>query len=259
MKRLSVVFLLIFLLGVTSGCALQFRQQDITETDITDEETTPEPPSDDFAPLEPSEPAEPSEDITDFLDDEMGEEPLPPEPPAPPEPEPDPEIGLPPPPVDDWPPPSLDHQGPLDPPETSRINAALAPNGASSRQRAALALTAEGRELAATSNIYLAEKRFERALSVDPSCGQAYLALAELRFDQERWREASDLATKAALRLSSDAYFLSRAHLLAAKAYVNDNNLRQAYQQILFAVEADPGNLHAQQLRLRLERRLGVR
>jgi tetratricopeptide (TPR) repeat protein len=93
--------------------------------------------------------------------------------------------------------------------------------GATTRRRAAIALIIEGHDLQAQDNAYLAEKRFERAVSVDPSCGEAYLALAELRFGQQQWEQAADLSTKAALRLGRDNYFLARAHLVAAKALVN--------------------------------------
>ena len=70
--------------------------------------------------------------------------------------------------------------------------------GGTSKAKAALALAREGRRLLQQGNLSLAERRFEKALSVDASCGQAYLGMAELRYEQGDWQQATALASKAA-------------------------------------------------------------
>jgi len=156
------------------------------------------------------------------------------------------------------PPPPLEKQGPLAQADPTRLSAALSGEGAGGRRRAALALLREGRQLAAEGNDYLAEQRFERALSVDPQCGQAYLALAELRFAQQRWDQAANLGSKAVRRLQGENYFLSRAHLLIAKSFVNNGRASTAYRYAQDAVTADPDNQEARQLLRELEARLGI-
>jgi len=152
----------------------------------------------------------------------------------------------------------MPNEGPLGSVDTGRETTALGGAGEGARRKAALSLTREGRDFLAEGNAYLAEKRFEKALSIDPQSGMAFLGLAELRFGEEKWSQAADLATKAALRMTKEAYFRSRAHLLAAKAMVNDRRPQAALQQARLAIQADPNNREAGILRVRLERFLGV-
>ena len=103
------------------------------------------------------------------------------------------------------------------------------------QKKAALSLAREGQEL-------LRQKQFD---------------LAERRFAQGRWAEAADLASTATLRLRGDGYFLSRAHLLAARALVNNHQASAAYGQVQSALVADPNNREAAVLARQLESYLG--
>lgn len=234
---------------VIAGCALRAQKPPVTERDIV-EETTPEPT--DPKTGKPQQPVDDG-DLTKWLDDQaqprIQERPLPPEPPEKPDPP------LPPEPREPEP---LPDEGPLERVDPEREHRALGGEGASSRRQAALSLTREGRTLLESGKPYLAEKRFERALSIDPQSGQAYLGLAELRFTEKKWAQAADLATKAALRLPKEPYFRSRAHVLAAKAMINDDRPRAAHLQVMLALEADAANREARILRVRLERFLGI-
>jgi len=202
-----------------------------------------------------SEELEPEERESDVDETEVDEAEIVEQPPAEPdvesEPEPEPE------------PPALIERNitPMPPQETlAPLEAGLLQagiGGATTRRRAAIALIIEGHDLQAQDNAYLAEKRFERAVSVDPSCGEAYLALAELRFGQQQWEQAADLSTKAALRLGRDNYFLARAHLVAAKALVNGEQPAKALAQVEQALAAEPGNGEALRLQRELQAYLG--
>lgn len=156
------------------------------------------------------------------------------------------------------PPSPMEKQSPMSAADPDRLNAALSGEGAGGKRKAALALLREGRKLAAEGNDYLAESRFERALSVDPQCGQAYLALAELRFAQQKWDQAANLGSKAVRRLQGESYFLSRAHLLIAKSFVNTGRTSTAYNYARDAVAADPSNQEALRLLRELDARLGT-
>jgi hypothetical protein len=152
---------------------------------------------------------------------------------------------------------TVPRQGPLSQVSSSQMDKALSGAGGP-KAKAALALTREGRQQMAENNAFLAEKRFEKALSVDPSCGQAYLGLAELRYSQEKWQQAAALASKAALRLNKQPYFLARAHVVAARALINGDRAQAGYQQVLKAVAADPDNEEARLLKISLEANLGI-
>ncbi len=152
---------------------------------------------------------------------------------------------------------ALPHQGPLGGADPTLLGQALAEPGGP-RSRAALALTREGRQLLSEGNFFLAQKRFEKALSVDASNGQAMLGLAEVHYAQEQWQQAATMATKAALHLGKQPYFLSRAHLIAARAFINGERPDAAYQQAQKAVAADPENEEARLLRISLEAHLGI-
>jgi tetratricopeptide (TPR) repeat protein len=84
------------------------------------------------------------------------------------------------------------------------------------------------------------------------------LGLAEVRFAQEKWQQAGAMATRAALHLSKSSYFLARAHLVAARAFINADRPDAALQQLRKAVEADPDNEEARLLKISLEAHLGV-
>lgn len=237
----------LFVAAALGGCTIQLRP---------DKPVEPAPPAapvdesaNDFEPLSP--PVEPSPDeLEEFLNDQAGRvEPAP-------EPEPIEEPIIEPPALIERNISPMPPQKALTPLNAGRLQAGG--RAATTRRRAAISLTIEGHDLLAQNNIYLAEKRFERAVSIDPSCGEAYLALAELRFVHQQWRQATDLATKAALRLARDNYFLARAHLVAAKALVNDEQPDRALAQIDLALAADPSNAESRHLQQELIDYLGV-
>ncbi|HPQ70311.1 MAG TPA: hypothetical protein PKW95_14375 [bacterium] len=241
--------------AILSGCTIQLRPDRQVEPEPP-AEATPAPEddtSDDFAPTQPPVDNGPDE-LDQFLADEsardqVDETNIVEDPPVEPEPEPEPpalvERNI-------TPMPSQEALAPLD---AGRLQAGG--RASTTRRRAAIALIIEGHDLQAQDNAYLAEKRFERAMSVDPSCGEAYLALAELRFTQQQWGQAADLSTKAALRLGRDNYFLARAHLVAAKALVNDEQPAKALAQVEQALAAEPGNGEALRLQQELQAYLG--
>jgi tetratricopeptide (TPR) repeat protein len=246
-RSLPILIVLLALVLATSACAMRRVQPPIVDPD-GDVEATPEP----VDPKVGSGDRMSDEEMLARLQAEQRRKPeiterdiTPDTPPA---------VDVPPP----SPPEPLEEQGPLAGADRGRREEALAGSGASSRNKAALAMTREGVALLEDGNDYLAEKRFESALSIDPQCGQAYLGLAELRFEQKKWDQSADLATKAALRLRGNAYFRARAHMVAAKSMINLDRPRAAYKQVESALEADPGNNEAKVLRFRLSRHLGI-
>ncbi len=267
----------VLLLGVWVGCAVQTQGRGISERDIDDEEHTPvqaTPRAEDGQPSSLEQ-----EDLNDYLNQQEqnrhrrpNASPTPPvrnrdhvpEPhtPDPRNPTPRPPVPTPtpvPPSVSQPSRPALANlplQPPLPAPDNSRWQTAsgLAKNA---QKKAALALVREGQDLLRQKKFDLAERRFEKAISLDPSCGYAYLGLAERRFAQGRWAEAADLASTATLRLRGDGYFLSRAHLLAARALVNNHQASAAYGQVQSALVADPNNREAAALARQLESYLG--
>lgn len=270
MRRRPLVIVAVVLAMLWTGCAVRTRQGGITERSIQDEGTptpTPAPgidqPSnadqrglDDFLHGQeqnsrqrpqatptprPAEPRHPRERTPD---------------PRPPEATPEPLVPEAPPTVRPVPPAAVPLQLPLTSPDANRWRTALS-LATTAQKKAALGLAREGHELLRKRQYDLAERRFEKAISLDPSCGYAYLGLAERRFIQGRWAEAADLATTATLRLRGDAYFLSRAYLVAARALVNNGQTTNAYGQAQAALVADPDNRDAAALMRLLEESLG--
>jgi tetratricopeptide (TPR) repeat protein len=271
-RHFWLIAVLVLWTAVIAGCAARSLGPDIAERDLNNEEQatpTPEPAaaadaesedalarllqkemkqpfekgSGQQKPAKPEKPEKP-ETTADEPADQISERDLPDEPAAPPAPERQSE--------------PLARQGPLERPDNREMEAAMVGTSGTSRVKAALSLAREGRQLVDKKDYYLAEKRFERALSIDSGCGQAYLGLAELRFSQDQWDQAADLATKAALRLGKQSYFLSRAYLLAAKSFTNTGKLQPAYVQVQKALAVDENNAEANALKLELEARLGV-
>ncbi|MDP8224730.1 MAG: tetratricopeptide repeat protein [Candidatus Lernaella stagnicola] len=241
---ISIVVLTLVFGG--AACTVKRTGANIGEADL-DDEATPQP-----ADPKTATPATPSfEDPLarifedDTRDPEIDERDLPVDP------DPIPDVA---PPMRE----PLSEQGPLATVDPHRERSALNGHGGTSQRKAALALTRDGRSLLQQGNNYLAEKRFERALSIDPQSGQAYLGLAEVRFQEKKWGQAADLATKAALRLRKENYFRSRAHLLAAKAMINTDRPGGAYKQVQLALKVDPDNREAALLKYRLEKHLGI-
>jgi tetratricopeptide (TPR) repeat protein len=265
-RNLGLLAVLLLLTAALFGCAARSLGPAIAERDLTNEEDatpTPAPPTgeedsgeDELAKLLQKEMKQPfnngsevkkpktTEPADEEKTDGIRERDLPIE--SAPEPAPARQIE------------PMQRQGPLDKPLASEQESALAGAGGSSRTKAALSLAREGRQMIEKKDYYLAEKRFERALSIDSGCGQAYLGLAELRFAGGQWDQAADLATKAALRLGKQSYFLTRAHLLAAKSFANGGRLQSAYAQVQKALAVDENNSEAKALKYELEARLGV-
>jgi hypothetical protein len=248
--------------AVVCGCAPKAIDAHITERPLQPEDIdqTPQPAKDDdvLAALreEDSKRAAkngrraandkgPKPEATDKMGDRPRDE------------EDEPDVGEPAAPVEPQPRLALPRQGPLSTVDSGRLDKSTA-GGGSARAKAALALVREGRQLMAQGNLFLAEKRLEKALSLDASCGPAYLALAEVRYAQENWEQAAALSSKAALRLEQQTYFLSRAYLVGARSLINAERPEAAYSQVKKALAADPSNNEARLLKISLEAHLGI-
>lgn len=242
---------LCLVLSLFVGCTWQLQDRPLVKPP-PEEETTPEPeenrppaqvpgPTDEdlFDSLEDDGPlTEPEPEIEDEPQEESGEEDFPEEQP----PTATRELAI---------------QEPLPPADPDQYLQAVR-RATSPRRQAALTLTLEGVEFVLDDRPDVAQRRFEHAISLDPTCGHAYLALAELRFLQQQWREAMDLASKAALRLQGDTLFLSRAYLVAAKALVNEGRVEEAYEHAVSSVKIDRRNHEAVALLRELEVFLGL-